>query len=71
MAVPTNPMSTYIGLGDLLQQQTADSTEELRKKKLAQMQAAGRPVSAGLGYDLSGIGGAVSQAFGGQGGRTY
>jgi hypothetical protein len=58
-------MSAFTGLGDLLQQQVSDTAEELRKKKLAQLQAAGRPVSAGLGYDLSNIGGSVSGAFGG------
>jgi len=73
MPVPssTNPVSAYTGLGDLLAQQVGDQTEELRKKRLAQMQQQGRPVSAGLGYDITDIGGAFSQAFGGPRGRAF
>ena len=60
------PVSNYMGLGDLLAQQVSEDTEELRKRRMAQM--AGRPVSGGLGYDLGAIGGPVSLAFGGAGG---
>ena len=70
MPVPdsTNPMSAFMGYGGgQLADQVASETDELRKKRMAQMQ--GRPLSAGLGFDLTDIGGAVSQAFGGRLGK--
>ena len=33
-----SPAGTDLGLGDMLGQQVADETEEMRKKRLAQMQ---------------------------------
>jgi hypothetical protein len=58
-------MSAFMGYGGgQLADQVANETDELRKKRMAQM--AGRPLSAGLGFGLSDIGGAVSQAFGGK-----
>lgn len=67
MAVqPTTPVSGYFGLGDLLADQVNNETEELRRRRQAQL--AGRPVSAGLGYGLTAIGGPASTAFGNTGG---
>ena len=60
------PVSNYMGLGDLLRDQVGDETEELRKKRMAQLAA--RPVSAGLGLGLDTLGGPVSLSFGGAGG---
>lgn len=63
-----SPVSSYMGMGDLLRDQVTDETEEMRKKRQAQL--AGRPVSAGLGYGLDNVGGPVSLAFGGLGSAT-
>jgi len=69
MPDPASP-NPLTGLGDLLQAQTADQAEELRKRRLAA--AAGRPISSSLGLDIAGFGGAISQAFGGgTGGRAF
>ena len=68
MAIPGNNPQGFTGLGDLLAGQTADETEELRKKRMQQL-ASGRPMSAALGYDMSSLGGAISGAFGNTGSR--
>jgi hypothetical protein len=61
-------MSAYMGYGGgQLADQVASETDELRKKRMAQQQ--GRPLSAGLGFDMTDIGGAVSQAFAGRLGK--
>jgi len=57
-------MSAFMGYGGgQLADQVQSETDELRKKRMAQ--AAGRPLSAGLGFDLTDIGGSVSKAFAG------
>src|SRR5262245_51845445 len=50
-----------MGLGDLLASQVAGETDELRKRRMAQL--AGRPVSAGLGYGLDRVGSSLALAF--------
>jgi hypothetical protein len=64
MAMPqTPPLSaagTALGLGDLLRDQVSDETDELRRKRLAQL--AGRPDVAGLGVAFASP---VSATFGG------
>jgi len=71
MANPPSPNQTFTGLGDLLQGQVDDQTEEMRKRRLAA--AAGRPISSSLGLDIASFGGAISSAFGGGmgPGRTF
>jgi hypothetical protein len=42
-----SPGVAPLGLGDLLKNQTEQETEELRRKRLQQMQMAGSPAAAG------------------------
>jgi hypothetical protein len=60
------PVSSYFGMGGALSDQVKDETDELRKKRMAQL--AGRPVSGSLGYGANVLGGPATLAFGGVGG---
>ena len=57
-----SPAGAQLGLGDLLRGQVSDETEELRKRRLAQM--AGRPLGTDLSYGSASLIGGPLNGFG-------
>jgi hypothetical protein len=60
--LPISPAGQMLGLGDLLRGQTAETAEELRKRRLAQM--AGRHLGADFGYGSASLIGGPLNGFG-------
>ena len=59
---PLSAAGSALGLGDLLSQQVGETADELRRRKLAEMQ--GRSLGTDLGYGSASLVGGPLNSFG-------